>query len=448
VLRGSREDVASPNTNDVITTDRKMSDNVDDKECSSASKESTVPTPAHLNLSEVQLNALSFSLSELADKISPSKNDYLGEDKWETSQRSANVVADRSNSLGRGKSPGDVNGGPHSKSPYSRKTQSEPKTLSRQKSFNKNRPATSKELIPTNEAGSSTNKMEADGKPMEKEVLMFKTASPSHQESIESGYNSSWSTSSISEDFKNGKHSTDVDTDIDMDLKDLSDETLKSETNADEQLNTEDKSVDYERALQEKISDVEKRINSLILGRRNSIDLGINEAENSSNVKSEETLEETDDITSASTHNEIVKDTSEALTNGLQDESHEKESNPELNQNDTEIENSKTLDNSREDDQEWSRKSPFHIHKVRKSSLDETRETQKPKRPGLVRRRTTLVTFRPPRQTSAFNEVDDSGVLEIDDTGFVQCLTDVRSMKTMLLKLKRELQEVSYFISN
>jgi len=115
----------------------------------------------------------------------------------------------------------------------------------------------------------------------------------------------------------------------------------------------------------------------------------------------------------------------------------------DLNQNNNETTN--TLDNTKNGDL---KKSPFQVLKVRKASLDDASLSQKPKRPGLVRRRTTLVTFRPPRKVSAFTEVDDSGVLEIDEAGFIQCLTDVRAMKTMLLKLKRELQEVCALFRN
>lgn len=421
-----------------VATDTKMSDNVVDKECGSAAQEGVPPTEKHLNLSEAQLNALSYSLSELADKISPSKTDYFDDEELETKQKSETVGADRRNSLSRGKIPGDVGSAPHSKSPYSRKNETETKPyLSKQKSFNKNKPlVTSKELnLSDDDKARSSDMQTEESESIEKEEIMFKAASPSHQESIESGYNSSWSASSLSEDFKNFKRSsTDVDTDVDVDLKDLNEETLKDGTNTDEQQKNETSAAEYEKALQQKISDVEKRINSLILGG-NSIDSETNETEDNSDKQSSEPQESEDKNTSQNGEGILKDEKVEILTNGFQDESHA--SKTDLNQNNRISEKSKSLD------RELSHKSPFHIRKVRKSSLDESSVNPKPKRPGLVRRRTTLVTFRAPRQAFAFNEVDDSGVLEIDEAGFVQCLTDVRAVKTMLLKLKRELQEVS-----
>ena len=37
----------------------------------------------------------------------------------------------------------------------------------------------------------------------------------------------------------------------------------------------------------------------------------------------------------------------------------------------------------------------------------------------------------------------EGDIVEMDEVGFMQLLTDIKSLKTQLLKLKRELQEVS-----
>ncbi|XP_031556992.1 protein MLP1 homolog isoform X2 [Actinia tenebrosa] len=422
-----------------LASDTRMSDSLQDKECGSVGEEGIAPPEKHLNLSETQLNVLSYSLSELADKISPSKTDYFDDEEWDTKQKLETVVTERRNSLGRSKMAGDdIVSVPHSKSPYSRKVQAETKPyLSKQKSFNKKKPlVTSNELNLSDDDKTRSSEIQTDKKDsIDKEELMSKAASPSHQESMESGYNSSWSTSSLSEDFKTSKCST--DTDADVDLRDLNDQTLKDGTDdVDEQLKNETSAAHYEKALQKKISDVEKRINSLILGG-NPIDLDTSGAEDNSDKNSSQSQELVDKTISNNCAEDLKDEKDETLTNGFQEESHELK---DFNQN-VRIEKSKTLGRSRDVDQEISQKSPFHMLKVRKASLDESRVDPKPKRPGLVRRRTTLVTFRAPRHASAFNEVDDSGVLEIDEAGFVQCLTDVRAMKTMLLKLKRELQE-------
>ena len=84
-------------------------------------------------------------------------------------------------------------------------------------------------------------------------------------------------------------------------------------------------------------------------------------------------------------------------------------------------------------------KSPFCLPKV-PSDASELPKGKTGKRPGLVRRRTTLVSFRPPKQMTV--QEGESDIVEMDEAGFVQMLTDLKSFKTLLLKLKRELQEV------
>ena len=92
-------------------------------------------------------------------------------------------------------------------------------------------------------------------------------------------------------------------------------------------------------------------------------------------------------------------------------------------------------------------KPPFPLRKDKVSSDDSVLpRTKTGKRPGILRRRTTLVSFRPPKQMTV--QEGESDVVEMDEVGFMQMLTDVKSLKTQLLKLKRELQEViySYFV--
>jgi len=94
-------------------------------------------------------------------------------------------------------------------------------------------------------------------------------------------------------------------------------------------------------------------------------------------------------------------------------------------------------------------KPPFPVQNKKMSSDDSVLpRTKTGRRPGVLRRRTTLVSFRPPKQMTV--QEGDSDIVEMDEVGFLQMLTDIRSLKTQLLKLKRELQEVSfsYFHNN
>ena len=50
------------------------------------------------------------------------------------------------------------------------------------------------------------------------------------------------------------------------------------------------------------------------------------------------------------------------------------------------------------------------------------------------------MSFRPPKQVTV--QEGESSIVEMDEAGFLQLLTDFKSLKTQLLKLKRELQEV------
>lgn len=84
--------------------------------------------------------------------------------------------------------------------------------------------------------------------------------------------------------------------------------------------------------------------------------------------------------------------------------------------------------------------SPFRLQKT--PALDDSAlsRTKMGRKPGLLRRRTTLVSFRPPKQMAV--QEGESDIVEMDEAGFLQMLTDFKSLKTQLLKLKRELQEV------
>lgn len=87
-------------------------------------------------------------------------------------------------------------------------------------------------------------------------------------------------------------------------------------------------------------------------------------------------------------------------------------------------------------------KPPFPVKNKKMSSDDSALpRTKSGRRPGVLRRRTTLVSFRPPKQMTV--QEGESDIVEMDEVGFLQMLTDVKSFKTQLLKLKRELQEAS-----
>ncbi|XP_048578474.1 uncharacterized protein LOC5498973 isoform X3 [Nematostella vectensis] len=357
--------------------------------------------PVQLSLSQPQLNALSFNLSELADRISPSMHCELEEEDWEPRPRAGSWdhpsrhVDDLGNHV-------------HSKVPYARMRENR-SYVSRKKSFTKLRSThvSSSKSQPVDDERKNAIAMTMPGKSfkgtntsdVEKaaEYLVALKVDTSlgstivKQSSLESGYNSSMSISSISanDDLK------DADTEAETDV----DEAFKSEGES-----ATDNASKY-ASLQKKISDVEQRINSLIQGKGNTEIPG----------KSVQDVKSTD------------KPTKEGLVNNQIIS--KPDSNLDVNQNKGENENDKDL-----------KKSPFQLSKSGKGASDEPGARRGP-RPGLVRRRTTLVSFRPPRQSPGFSETSNSEVFEMDEAAFVQYLTDVRAMKTMLLKLKRELQE-------
>ena len=49
-----------------------------------------------------------------------------------------------------------------------------------------------------------------------------------------------------------------------------------------------------------------------------------------------------------------------------------------------------------------------------------------------------------PRFVRLIDWVLESDIVEMDEAGFLQMLTDLKTFKTLLLKLKRELQEVGW----
>ena len=82
------------------------------------------------------------------------------------------------------------------------------------------------------------------------------------------------------------------------------------------------------------------------------------------------------------------------------------------------------------------------IKKADKQSPDDVEEGRRRGPQGsMLKKRATLTSFRPPRTMEA--RQCEEGVVSMDEAGYMTCMNDIKAVKTMLLKLKRELQEVT-----
>ena len=300
---------------------------------------------------------------------------------------------------------------PRFKTPYSRRSRDSKSYVSKQKSFTRKRTQdnTHQEMNNNGEISLDATNILSLGNTTDQ---TFK-----HDSESDSGYSSSMSTSiSLSDETEASKKislgngsSTDVDAD-ELAVTEDADLTRK---------NSIDKEVTNERSapplLHKDSSDLKERLDSLIHGVSAGMDdLNLNnELLTKNDVHSHGGVSNGSDEASASFKITFTKN---------QDADQPSKESKEHSDNVA--------------------KPPFLLRKDKVSSDDSALPRTKPgKRPGIMRRRTTLVSFRPPKQVAVQERECD--IVEMDEVGFMQMLTDIKSLKTQLLKLKRELQEVS-----
>ena len=365
-----------------------------------------------LTLSESQLNMLSYNLSEIADRISPSHYNSTRTFQFDA-VAGANSVRPRLSSLDRATHS-------HIKPPYLRKNKDTKYPFAKPKTFKGKTETESFQYQRTEDLPSQCTNTSGEESSIETESENSSSSRscPPKQTSKDSGYSSSdtWSSFSLDDSLK-------------LDLKDEDNRELR-EAFAD--LNVKEKSsakardepqvhpgnVSSERRnsrgaiLTKQISDVQDRLDSLIRGTVDAYRTVDNDGKTPSDIVPGQ---DSDAIKS----NNDVKESVERKTEGrvpVQNTIVNGES-PELI------------------------KSPFQILRVQKQSMDDLEMGRRRGPQGKVlRRRSTVTTFRPPRTMEA--RQFEEGVVSMDEVGYMTCMNDIKAVKTMLLKLKRELQEV------
>ncbi|XP_078359440.1 uncharacterized protein LOC144643919 isoform X1 [Oculina patagonica] len=357
----------------------------------------------HVDLSESQLNLLSHNLSEIADRISPSKYDPVTElTDYESSET---LIED---SLGQASQATFSNSEQSRfKTPYSRRRRDSKSYVSKQKSFTRKRSEghySSQQEMNNNEEMSvdTTNVISLTDNP--------ETFKQLDSES-DSGYSSSMSTSiSLSEEIEASKRLSLENgsiTDIDTDDLAIGGDDLVRKISGEKSVTNEN--FTHPPLLHRNSSNLGERLDSLINGVSTGMDeLNLNAGlATGMDVPSQLSLDEP----STSFKLPLIE-------------------NPGTDQ--PKVKSKEPSDSLT--------KPPFPLRKDKVSSDDtDLPRTKTGRRPGLLRRRTTLVSFRPPKQMTV--QEGESDIVEMDEVGFMQLLTDIKSLKTQLLKLKRELQE-------
>lgn len=366
------------------------------------SKDDNVTKEQHSILSESQINMLSFNLWEIADKISPNKYDIesgIGKKTLESLVDGNNEMS--SQTFGTC----DDEQTSRFKTPYSRQRRGSKTFASRQKSF------TRKKLRDNHDSQLELNNNDGISVDPSKVLSLANCNSDIFKQDSESdsGYSSSMSASvSLSEDIEalkrlsleNGS-STDIETDDFMSSKNCNGTTEISADNHKERT---------DRASS--LSSVYKNAGHVCEDRLNS-----SPGDKSSN-NGDHSFKE----------NLVFKSDSQKL-NGIDEPSCSSilshENSPPLEGN-TDEKSNKIIN------------STSNSQKVSSDDMALPR-TKTGRKLGSLRRRTTLVSFRPPKQMTVMD--GESDIVEMDEAGFMQMLTDLKSFKTQLLKLKRELQE-------
>lgn len=360
----------------------------------------------HIDLSESRLNFISHNLSEIADRISPSKYDTMIETDFESSET---LMDDNKGQPLQAAFPNAEQF--RLKSPYARPRRGSKTYVSKQKSFTR-RGSQGHHLYSSHQEMTNNEDNSVDTTNM---LTLLSQEAFKHDSESDSGYSSSMSASiSLSEEIEasmrlsleNGSV-TDVDTD---DLSTGGDDIVRKNS-ADKEMNE----CSTHPLLRQNSSNLEERLDSLIHGVSSEIDK----------------LDLNGELTAGKKHPSL-----EGVSNTI-DESLAKFnlSFPDGQGKDQHKEKSKELSDNLA-------KPPFPVKNKKMSSDDSALpRTKSGRRPGVLRRRTTLVSFRPPKQMTV--QEGESDIVEMDEVGFLQMLTDVKSFKTQLLKLKRELQEVN-----
>ena len=360
--------------------------------------EDNIKNDNYFVLSESKLNVLSHNLSEIADRISPTKYDPVIEIDPESLETlmdenlgpSSEIIVSNSEQPTR------------FKTPYCRQRRDSKTYVSKQKSFTRRRSYARGDTCPEL---NNNEEISVDAS----NVLTFPAGNVEafkQDSESDSGYSSSMSTSvSLSEEIEAAKRlslengsCTDIEAD---DLTCSGDDLVRKRSAGNPVMNQ--RAADSP-TLHQNTSNVRERLDSLIHGVSSGIvDLDLNSGGAS----------EQDGHTQKA-----------SMTNGLDGLS----ASFKLSQNENIQEKTAELP-----------KSPFHLQKTPLDDSDLPR-TKTGRRPGLLRRRTTLMSFRPPKQMTV--QEGESDIVEMDEAGFLQMLTDLKTFKTLLLKLKRELQEV------
>ncbi|XP_022802740.1 myosin-2 heavy chain, non muscle-like isoform X2 [Stylophora pistillata] len=359
----------------------------------------------HVDLSESQLNFLSHNLSEIADKVSPSKYDEMNEVDLDSLEILTEETLKQSSQVEF-----PSNEQTRFKTPYSRRSRENKSYVSKQKSFTRKR---------TQGYHSSHQEMNNNGEISldTSNVLILGNAQETfkHDSESESGYSSSMSTSiSLSDEneaFKRLSSGNGSGTDFDADELTVTEDADRTRKN----------SVDKEVRNERPTPPLEHRDSSYLQERLDSLIQGVSTG--MGDVSLAEVLLTKSDVNSHGDVSNVLEEPSPSFKLTFT-------KNQEGDQSKTE---SKERSNS-------AAKPPFPLLKGKVSSDDSAIPRSKGgKRPGLVRRRTTLVSFRPPKQMAA--QEGEGDIVEMDEVGFMQLFTDIKSLKTQLLKLKRELQE-------
>lgn len=368
------------------------------------SKDDNVTKEQHSILSESQINMLSFNLWEIADKISPTKYD-IESGKGEKTLESLIDVNNEMSSQAFGTCNDEQTS--RFRTPYSRQRRGSKTFASRQKSF------TRKKLRDNHDSHQELNNNDGISVDPSKVLSVANCNSDIFKQDCESdsGYSSSMSASvSLSEDIEalkrlsleNGS-STDIETDDFMSSKNCNDATKISADNHKERT---------DRASSLSSSSVHRNASHVCEDTLNSSsgDRSLNNADHSFK------------------ENPVFKSDSQKL-NGIDEPSCSSISH----------ENSPSLEENTDEKSNKIINSTSNSQRVSSDDMALPR-TKTGRKLGSLRRRTTVVSFRPPKQMTVMD--GESDIVEMDEAGFMQMLTDLKSFKTQLLKLKRELQEV------
>lgn len=344
----------------------------------------------YLVLSESQLNVLSLNLSEIANKVSPTKYDPVIEIDEETLEVFIGENIENSSETFVSSSEQSM----RFKTPYSRQRRDSKSYVSKQKSFTRRRSGSGRHgsYQELNNSGNISHDVNNVLNFSAGNFEAFKLDSES-----DSGYSSSMSTSvSLGEEIDAAKK---LSTSTDIDADDLTfvgdDRGGKSSASTLVMSESTSGSLDHQNT-----GNVEGQLDSLI----NGVSSEIGNLDLTKQVREETVVYREEPSTSfILSHNENVTPTFHEQENGLE-------------------------------------KSSFNFQKDPLDGSALQSRTKTGKRPMLQRRRTTAMSFRPPKQVTV--QEGESSIVEMDEAGFLQLLTDFKSLKTQLLKLKRELQEV------